>query len=275
MPETSIDVRLTQTQRTFVAELTPELTERLCVEKKQPRSIAFTKAELLITRQTVRQLALKEEHGTKRIFLQRLVDRLSEALGDATKIAATPVTKRCYQLKITLIGSDPPIWRRIQMNHGTLDELHHHIQLAMGWTNSHLHQFIINDEYYVDIHILGEDDDFSRSRDSTRTKLSGLLPRNGKPVSFLYEYDFGDSWEHEVILEGWLPLDNNVRYPRCLEGARACPPEDVGGIWGYDEYLEILADPSHERHQWMLMWGGPFDPEAFDVEQTTKAMQEG
>jgi hypothetical protein len=182
-----------------------------------------------------------------------------------------------YQFKITLLDTLPPIWRRIQVKDGTLDKLHEHIQTAMGWTNSYLHHF------WIDNHIYGDDpmlmrDNFEEMayKDSTSTKLSDILPQSGKRFSFQYVYDFGDGWRHEVLFEGCLRAERGGRYPLCVEGERACPPEDVGGVWGYEEFLEAMADPDHERHEEFREWiGGRFDPEAFDAAKATKRMRRG
>ena len=111
--------------------------------------------------------------------------------------------------------------------------------------------------------------------DSLRTKLSTIIPEDGKRFRFEYEYDFGDGWEHEILFEGCLKAEKGTRYPLCLEGARACPPEDVGGIGGYYEYVKAMADPKHKRHREFMEWQGPFDPEAFDTEAVTKRMRRG
>ena len=111
--------------------------------------------------------------------------------------------------------------------------------------------------------------------DSTKTLISAVLPADGAPLSFEYHYDFGDSWVHDVLFEGCPAPQPGVTYPQCLEGARACPPEDVGGVFGYAEYLEAMADPSHERHKEMRDWNGPFKPEAFNRDMVTHVMQEG
>ena len=115
--------------------------------------------------------------------------------------------------------------------------------------------------------------------DSTATILSQILsqilPRTKKRFSFKYVYDFGDSWEHEVLFEGRPPLQKNRKYPLCLEGEQACPPEDIGGVWGYPEYLEALADPKHERHEEFMEWGGSFDPDKFDPKRVTREMKKG
>lgn len=178
-----------------------------------------------------------------------------------------------YQFKITLLESNPPIWRRIQAQDCTLDKFHEHIQTAMGWTNSHLHQFEIGDKHYADPDLW--DAEFELV-DSTKTMLSEILPAKGKRFQFKYEYDFGDGWEHEVLFEGCPEPEQSKKYPLCLEGERACPPEDVGGIWGYVDFLEAIADPKHEEHENMLEWiGGKFDPEKFDPSKATKEMKKG
>ena len=111
--------------------------------------------------------------------------------------------------------------------------------------------------------------------DSTKTKLSSILPAKGNKFRFKYEYDFGDGWEHEVLFEGCPTVDPKAKYPLCLEGERACPPEDCGGIWGYADVLEAIRNPKHEEHENMLKWIGPIDPEKFDVKQATKEMKKG
>lgn len=139
----------------------------------------------------------------------------------------------------------------------------------MGWTNSHHHRFEINDERYGDPELL--DDGFEDDEDvidSLRTKISETVPKSGKRFRFLYEYDFGDGWHHVVRFEGCLPAENGQRYPICVEGERACLPEDVGGIRDYLEFLEALANPANERHDEFVRWAGRFDPEKFDAGST-------
>jgi len=190
----------------------------------------------------------------------------------AKKIADS---KALYEFKITLKDSKPPIWRRIQVKDCTLDKLHQYIQTAMGWTNSHLHLFQINGERYGDPALLEEDFEAFEYVDSTRTKISQIVPTDGKPFKFVYEYDFGDSWLHEILFEGCPSPEKGKKYPLCLEGKRTCPPEDVGGIGGFYNYLEALADPKHEDHEQFMEWSGPFNPELFDAREATKEMREG
>jgi hypothetical protein len=181
-----------------------------------------------------------------------------------------------YRFKITLLESRPPIWRRILVPDGTLDELHESIQTAMGWTNSHLHQFEIRGRRYGAPDLLDDDcgdADFINSRE---TKLSELLGGKRPPRTFHYMYDFGDGWEHQVAFEGIQPTEAGKKYPCCIDGARACPPEDVGGVWGYPGFLEAIRNPKHEEHESYMEWiGGEFDPEAFSAAETTKAMCKG
>ena len=146
----------------------------------------------------------------------------------------------------------------------------------MGWTNSHLHQFKIGEEYYADPMLMEEDFNEFDCRDSTATKLSDILPENGQRFRFVYEYDFGDSWEHEVLFEGIVSIEADRQYPICLEGERACPPEDCGGMGGYADFLEAIQDKTHEEREAMFEWvSGWFDPEEFDPVTATKSMKKG
>lgn len=178
-----------------------------------------------------------------------------------------------YQFKVTLLDVAPPIWRRIQVEDCTLDQLHEHIQTAMGWLNCHLHQFEIDGERYGDPGLF---DDF-KCKDSTKTLLSNILPKNGKRFSFRYSYDFGDDWRHEILFEGHPPVDPKKKYPLCVEGERACPPESCGGPFGYVDFLESIQDPEHEEHEITMEWvgGGEFKPEKFSAKDATRAMREG
>jgi hypothetical protein len=194
----------------------------------------------------------------------------------APRFAHPGATGEVYQFRITLLDAPRPIWRRIRVRDGTLDNLHEQIQTAMGWTNSHLHHFRIGGALYGDPLLMGENFGEMAYRDSTTTLLSAILPRDGTPMLFEYEYDFGDGWRHEVSAEGRPPAEAKERYPACLEGEGACPPEDVGGVWGYADFLEAIADPDHEQHDELLHWaGGKFDPEAFSPAAATRRMRQG
>lgn len=180
-----------------------------------------------------------------------------------------PKTDLVLQLKITLKHIQPPIWRRIQVRDCTLDTLHHYIQAAFGWEECHGHQFRIDGRYYGAPELLGDDEVV----DSTMTLLSDIVAKKSKGFRFLYEYDFGDNWEHEILVEGFPQPESGTKYPICLDGRRAGPPEDVGGPWGYAEYLDALDDPRHERHEDFMEWSGPFDSETFDARKATKDMR--
>jgi len=178
---------------------------------------------------------------------------------------ASPV----YQLKVTLQHTKPPIWRRIQVRGSTtLPRLHDTIQVAMGWTDSHLHQFIIHGVEYG----LPDPDFADDMRSEQRIKLERVVTT--EKDRFVYEYDFGDSWTHILLLEKILPPDPEIHYPRCLAGKGACPPEDVGGAWGYAEFLEAVGKSDHPEHDDMLAWcGGEFDPEAFSLGEANQALK--
>ncbi len=176
------------------------------------------------------------------------------------------------QLKVTIKHIEPLIWRRLQVPADIkLAALHDVLQTAFGWTDSHLHQFVIGDVFYG-----LPDPDFSdwgrRVNDERRARLHKVTRRGVK--RFLYEYDFGDGWEHQVILEKVHAPEEEVAYPRCVAGARACPPEDCGGPWGYQEFLEAILDPDHPDHDEMSEWlDEDFDSEAFDLEAVNARLQ--
>lgn len=179
---------------------------------------------------------------------------------------ATP--GQVYQLKVTLCNARPPIWRRIQVPSDiTLGKLHRILQAAMGWTDSHLHRFEVKGVSF------GAPDPELEFESERRAKLNEVAPAEGS--KFRYEYDFGDSWLHDIVVEKVLPADPNVRYPVCIKGKRACPPEDCGGVWGYEELLETLRDPNHPDHEEMKEWLGDeeFDPEAFDPEEVNRELR--
>jgi hypothetical protein len=164
-------------------------------------------------------------------------------------------------LKVTLLGIRPPIWRRLLMpGTMTLGHLHVAIQAAMGWHNSHLHAFDIDGRQYGDP---GNVDDVA---DENRLTLNGLL-KSGV-ARFGYSYDFGDDWDHLVAIEKRAPAPAAAVPPACVAGKRNCPPEDCGGVWGYQRLLAILADPGDPEHAEQMEWvGGEFDPEEFAVER--------
>jgi hypothetical protein len=174
-----------------------------------------------------------------------------------TSAPKTNVSMNIITLKVTLRGTKPPVWRRLVMlGTMTLGDLHRAIQAAMGWHDSHLHAFDIGGEQYGDRHSV---DDVA---DENRVTLNGLL--RSPVVRFTYTYDFGDNWEHTVAFEKSEPVVEGVSYPVCITGKRNCPPEDCGGVWGYQELLAILADPEHTEYAEQI--DKDFDPDEFDLE---------
>ncbi len=171
------------------------------------------------------------------------------------------------QLRVTLAEIEPPIWRQLIVPRTfTLGQLHHVIQAAFGWLDYHLHQFIIGGLRFGDYEQVGEPEFEGDTRAFDETEVRLLDFGFNRDVRFVYEYDFGDGWEHVVEFEQLLKLDPPPRVARCLGGARARPPEDVGGAYGYADFLEIITDPDHPEHDSMRTWaGGHFDPEWFDL----------
>lgn len=165
------------------------------------------------------------------------------------------------QFKVTLLGMRPPVWRRIVVPADYhLGHLHQIVQLAMGWNDSHLHQFRIGPDTLSQPAF-----ELKGAKNENRVTLAELFPTLVGKIG--YEYDFGDGWEHEVLCEG-LPKSPPSQIPICLSGRRSCPPDDVGGIFGYLEFLDAICDPEHEEHEERLDWyGGEFDPESFDRER--------
>jgi len=223
-----------------------------------------------------KSLKIEDARKAKVLSDQAVVGPPKPTDNKSKKPKAKTTSATVFQFKITLKNIEPPIWRRIQVKDCTLDTLHEHIQTAMGWTNSHLHQFEIGGTRYGDPELLCEGfEDETPPVNSLRTKVSKVVPENGKRFCFDYEYDFGDGWEHEILFEGRLKAEKETRYPFCIEGQRSCPPEDVGGPFGYQEYLEALDDPKHERHKEFMEWSGAFDPEKCDAQAVTKRMRRG
>ena len=178
------------------------------------------------------------------------------------KIAArkSNAGKNPLSLKVTLRGTKPPVWRRLLIpGEMTLGDLHQAIQAAMGWHDSHLHAFDIAGREY------GDPDSVDDVADEERLTLNGVL--NSGVTRFTYTYDFGDNWEHTVLIERTRrPLEAGS-YPACIAGKRNCPPEDCGGPWGYQDLLAVLADPAHPDHPERVEWvGEDFDPEEFAIE---------
>jgi hypothetical protein len=189
----------------------------------------------------------------------------------ATKKIAS--SQNIYQIKVTLLGTKPPIWRRLLVPASmTLAKLHDVLQTAMGWAGGHMHEFRTADRHF------GIPDPEDRSmgmqvENERSIRLSSVLRSAG--TKLIYTYDFGDNWEHAVVLERLLPaqLSLDLEYPICIDGKLACPPDDCGGIPGYYELIEALADPEHDRHEEISEWiSDGFDPKAFSVENVNRML---
>lgn len=176
---------------------------------------------------------------------------------------------KVLQLKLTLKWSKPPIWRRVQVKDNLrLGDLHAVIQAAMGWGDCHLHQFSIQGRNFG----VPSDEDWEDVADEDKVRLAGL--GLGPKRRFTYEYDFGDGWQHEILVEKVLPSEDGVKYPRCSAGKMACPPEDCGGIYGYYNMLAVVADPAHPDHADLRDWlGDSFKPDEFDLAVADRRVQ--
>jgi hypothetical protein len=182
---------------------------------------------------------------------------------------------KILQLQIVLNYLRPAIWRRVRVRGDIpLGLLHAVIQVAMGWTNSHLHHFLVGERYYSDPSF-GLDDysDEEQTLDENQAVLTQVAPHKGD--AFLYEYDFGDSWEHVIRVEKIQAPDPSwTAFAECIDGARACPPEDCGGVPGYEDLLETLKHPKREECKELMEWlGGSFDPEAFDLNRVNRHLR--
>ncbi|MFW6195289.1 MAG: plasmid pRiA4b ORF-3 family protein [Chloroflexota bacterium] len=175
-----------------------------------------------------------------------------------------------YQLRVTILDTDPPVWRRVQAPTTiTLFGLHLVLQATMGWENQHLYRFDIHGTEYGE----PDPDGLLEFRNARRNKLSSKVKVGD---TFTYEYDFGDSWEHEILVEQESIPHPEVSYPVCVAGERACPPEDCGGPMGFEDLLEAISDPRHEEHEDMLVWiGYDFDPSAFDIGEANARLAGG
>lgn len=217
------------------------------------------------------------------------IERLLESQPDVADAAAELVAEvnaagreqrnkrgdsRVCTIKVSIRHVKPPIWRRIEVEEETyLDELHDIIQIAMGWDDKHLHMFRTRDANYsipyVDSDDVDSDDDDLDERDVT---IGDLIADDVR--KFVYEYDFGDEWEHEIVIEKVEDASPGARLPRCVKGKRACPVEDSGGPYGYMQLLEALANRRHRGHKDAVEWIGSYDAERFDLDEINAALAE-
>lgn len=184
----------------------------------------------------------------------------------------TAVLPEIYQLKVTLLGTSPPIWRRLLVPADlTLALLHDVLQAAMGWQNCHMHEFSVGRRHFGQPHPDDQLMGMPPVENEHTVRLAGILGRVGAKA--LYTYDLGDSWEHGIVLEKRLPVDLNMTYPVCTDGQLACPPEDCGGIPGFYDFVEAINDPKHEHHEEMRDWiGDDYDPRALSIDKINRLL---
>jgi hypothetical protein len=254
---------------------------KLAIQRKIAAADAGTQIVLLTTKELDR---LQEEAGTAAVFVpdpykRNLVAVQRKVLGllDAIAEARSPRRRRpaaksdlLFDFTISLLETKPTIWRRIHVQDCTLAKFHRCVQAAFGWQHLHLHQFEINGWLYGPALGGGWDRDMENE---AKVRLSDLLPKSGQPVEWVYEYDMMAGWRHTIVFEGYPPKEKSKKYPLCVGGERASPPEDIGGPAGYKEYLAVLANPKHEYHDEFMRLQGPYDPAAFDAGKATKAMR--
>lgn len=184
-------------------------------------------------------------------------------------MARPEISARALQLKVTLRGIRPPVWRRVLVPESmTLGDLHHVIQDAFGWLDGHLHDFAVADRRY------GNPANTNDVEDESTFALKRLRTRRIKKI--VYTYDFGDDWEHLITVEDAPAMDPGRSYPACIAGRRSCPPEDIGGAWGYARFLAYLADPADPEAADMAEFFGEdleFDPAHFDVAEAQTAIE--
>lgn len=250
------------------AELPAPLSERLAARGTAAKTTRFTLDELDELLDHVEDSVYRAKGNEKQKVL-RILEKMSKLLGSTIDPAKMPKhrlakkTDTVFQIKMTLRGIDPLIWRRIQAKDCTLEDLHALIQVTMGWEFEHLYRFNIGGVEYADLDMMNDEN----VEDACDTVLSEVLPVPNRRPRFQYEYDFGDNWIHQLIVEERFPPEKGVKYPLCLVGQRACPPEDCGGPWAYPDFVETISDPDHRLHEENLEWlDGEFDPERFDLE---------
>ena len=272
-PRELLALKLSPGQRSTVLQYTT-LPDHLAIKVKDETANQFTPDELDELLDHVEGVGRRAK-GNEKQKLLRIAEKLANLLGsdvdaaDISKRRSSKKTDCVFQVKITLRGIDPPIWRRIQTKDCSLEKLHALIQVAMGWEFEHPYRFEIGGVEFADV----ETDEEEEVRDVRATKLSDVTPASHRRPRLYYEYDFGDEWVHQLIVEERLSPQTSVAYPLCIAGARACPPEDCGGPWGYAELLEALQDSNLPQHGERLEWvGGEFDSEAFDLKTVNKRL---
>jgi hypothetical protein len=187
-----------------------------------------------------------------------------------TSAKPTALSGQALVLRIELRDTNPLVYRTILVPATiTLPKLHVTLLMAMGWQGGHLHEFIIDDTHYGELDPDYPEPDLKNQQRVRLTKALGTASR------FDYVYDFGDSWWHHIHVLERTQFQGPLDSPWCLDGANACPPEDVGGIPGYEDFLAVISDPKHPEYENMVQWcGGTFDAAHFDLEDTNRRLME-
>lgn len=284
-PNKSFVVVLSEAQRralTDTANLSGRLRKKIDECPGGKRSLTLTRRELnelhdgagtaaVHAPAVHRQRLLALQSQLAKLFAKDLVKSIDREREKGRK-AKHPL-QTVYQFRINLLDTKPQVWRRIQVPNCSLDGLHRCIQAAMGWNECHIYYFKLGRTRYGDPEMWDDPIIQSSVIDSTSTDIETLCPTDGTAFRITYTYDMGDDWRHEVLFEGCLEPQAKQRYPRCLEGERACPPEDCGGVGGYDLLLEALADSQHPEHVGYRSWvGDAFDPARFDRSQADRRL---
>ena len=210
MKDVGMDVSLTRAQRVAIADLFPQMRDRLKVDLNRQTTIAFTVPQMKAIWWCVGEAVPTTTSGMRRNSLHCIIAAFRQAIEDAHGIAAIAPSKRLYQFKVTLLDTEPRIWRRIQVKDCSVDKLHECIQTAMGWTNSHLHRFEIQGIVCGDPELVCDNPESFVGINSRESMVSQIVPQSGSRFHFSYEYDFGDRWRHEVVFEGCLASDRGV-----------------------------------------------------------------
>jgi hypothetical protein len=282
--EPLLQCKLSEPQRIVIAELCPDLKKRMKLNEPNQRAVELTRIELDRALKLA-EAAMPDAGYFKSQSIYKVMRILTHTACLADREAKSPqsappkkaakfrtshkstVVKTLplvYQFHIELEGIDPPIWRRIRVGDGTLYALHLAIQGAMGWDDSHMAEFELRGVSYLCRSIFDHGSENEPGvEDPVEVLLSQLLTLNRR-LKFRYVYDFGDSWEHGVTFDQLMNATPGARYPQCIDGARACPPEDCGGIYSY---CRILEEETGDE------WIEDFDPEAFDAADATKTMR--
>lgn len=282
----SYDVTFSKSERETLLgmETIPgDIHQLVADESPKDRSFQLSVRQFLVTSLSIKEALELAGDETLRHRLSAVAQRLSTgmfaalttseaadlSIGDRPRQIRHAATAQAFQLKITLQGSKPPIWRRVQVADCTLDKLHHIIQTAMGWYNCHLHVFEWNDLVFAHPEAELDEDCY----DETQVYLGQLVVDGCKKLR--YSYDFGDDWQHTITVEKTYTPKPGDRLPLCVKGVGACPPEDCGGLWGYYDFLSAIRDPKNERHDEFVDWAGEnFNPEQFDLDEVNAELAE-